>query len=346
MNLQCPIPLSDYPVVTLAHGGGGSLMRRLIRDMFTCAFGCDNVQANMDSAILELASQRIAFTTDSFVVRPLFFPGGDIGALAINGTVNDLAMVGAEPRYLSCGMILEEGLSMQALWQIVTSMKHAADQASVTIVTGDTKVVDKGKGDGIFINTAGIGVFEHTLVIGPKSIKPGDDILVSGDIGRHGMAILCAREELALDVPIQSDCAPLNRIVRAMLVAGIELHALRDATRGGLASALIEMTDDAGVTISIREKDIPVREEVRGACELLGIDPLYVANEGCFVMALPAEQSDMALELLAKHGATGASPAKIGKVESNSGGRLILHSLIGAKRYLDLHHGEQLPRIC
>lgn len=341
----CPIPLRDYPIITLAHGGGGAMMRRLIRDMFTAAFGAESLQSSSDSAILDVPQKRIAFTTDSFVVKPLFFPGGDIGSLAINGTVNDLAMAGAEPRHLSLGMILEEGLPMETLWRIVQSLKRAADAAGVKIVTGDTKVVDKGKGDGIFINTAGIGVLEENIDTGAHRIQPGDAILLNGDIARHGMAILAAREELALESPIDSDCAPLNHAVKALLDAGLDLHALRDATRGGVASALIELAGDSHHDFTIRERDIPVREDVRGACELLGIDPLYVANEGRFVCFLPAAQAEAALVILETH-FPGSGSAMIGTVESTTTGRLALHSVIGAKRRLDLLSGEQLPRIC
>jgi len=345
MYRQCPIPISDYPVITMAHGGGGLVMRRLIRDMFVAAFGSDTLQSNSDSASLNLPTGRVAFTTDSFVVKPLFFPGGDIGSLAINGTVNDLAMSGATPRYLSCGMILEEGLSMETLWRIVLSMKNATEAAAVHIVTGDTKVVDKGKGDGIFINTAGIGIIEHDLIIEPASIREGDAILVSSDLGSHGMAILAAREELALDAPIMSDCAPLNESVKQLIAGGIEIHAMRDATRGGLASALIELAHDSNTTMVLNERNIPVKEEVRGACELLGIDPLYVANEGCFVLTVPSAQSGRAIDILART-RPGSTPAVIGEVVSGTGGRLMLTSMIGVRRILDFLNGEQLPRIC
>ncbi len=345
MLSSCPIPIADYPVVTLAHGGGGAIMRRLIRDMFAATFGTDALQSDADSALLSVPAGRIAFTTDSFVVRPLFFPGGDIGSLAINGTVNDLAMSGAEPQALALGLILEEGLPMETLWRVVQSLKQAADTAGVRIVTGDTKVVDKGKGDGIFINTSGIGLLRHEHVIGASAIQPGDTILINGDIARHGMAILAAREELALESPIDSDCAPLNHAVKALLDAGIEIHAMRDATRGGLASALIELAADSGQGISIDEKSIPVREDVRGACELLGIDPLYVANEGRFVSFIPEAQAGVAIEILHHH-FPDATPALIGRVESTPSARLTLNSIIGAKRRLDLLSGEQLPRIC
>jgi len=342
---DCPIPISDYPVVTLAHGGGGSIMRRLIRDMFAAAFGSRTLQTRLDAALLDIPAGRVAFTTDSFVVKPLFFPGGDIGSLAVNGTVNDLAMSGATPAYLSCSLILEEGLPMEKLWAVVQSIKSAAQAAEIQIVTGDTKVVDKGKGDGIFINTAGIGILPSGISIGPSEIRPGDVMLVNGDIGRHGMAILAAREELALESKIESDCAPLNHAVAEMMAQGIEIHAMRDATRGGLASSVIELASDAGLNVSLDEASIPVSEPVRGACELLGIDPLYVANEGRFVCFVPPQQAPAALEILNRHFPS-AQPGIIGRVESAKGGHVALNSVIGAPRRLDLLSGEQLPRIC
>lgn len=346
MLRQCPIPISDYPVITPAHGGGGSIMRRLIRDMFVEAFGPDTLQSQSDSATLHVAgARRLSFTTDAFVVKPVFFPGGDIGSLAINGTVNDLAMSGAVPRYISCAMILEEGFPMESLWRIVVSMKTAADRAGVSIVTGDTKVVDKGKGDGIFIATSGIGVFEHDVKIGANEIRPGDVVVVNGDIARHGMAILAAREELALESPIESDCAPLNHAVREMLEAGLNLHAMRDATRGGVASALVELAEDSRLEIMIDEAAVRVREDVRGACELLGIDPLYVANEGRFVCFLPEAQGAGAIDILSRH-FPDSTPTILGRVSDRPTGRVILNSIIGAKRPVDLLSGEQLPRIC
>jgi hydrogenase expression/formation protein HypE len=283
---------------------------------------------------------RLAFSTDSFVVKPLFFPGGDIGTLAVNGTVNDLAMCGAKPLYLSCGMILEEGLPMEHLWRIVSSMRDAAALAGVQIVTGDTKVVDHGKGDGIFINTAGVGVLTHDRVIAPASVRPGDVVLINGDLGRHGMAIMAAREGLAFETTIESDCAPLNHTVAALLEAGIDVHCLRDLTRGGLVSALVEIATAAGLHIDVRELDVPVIEEVRGACEILGMDPMYVANEGRFCAFVPREQAAQAQAIM------GAGAALIGEVSADSRGLVTLTSVIGARRILDMLSGEQLPRIC
>src|SRR3989338_805284 len=275
-QLSCPIPLQDYPHVLLAHGGGGTLMHRLIEEIFVAAFDNAHLCARHDSAVLNIPAGKIAMTTDSFVVRPLFFPGGDIGSLAVNGTVNDLAMSGARPLYLTAGFILEEGLSLETLWRIVNSMKEAAHRADVKIVTGDTKVVEKGKGDGIFINTAGIGIIEHNQTILPGMIRKGDAVLVSGDLGRHGMAVMALRQGLEFETTLTSDSAPLAGLIGRLLSECIEIHCLRDLTRGGLASALNEIAMTAQFGIEIEESRIPVCEEVRGACEILGFDPLYV----------------------------------------------------------------------
>jgi hydrogenase expression/formation protein HypE len=271
--LTCPIPISQYPHVLLAHGGGGTLMRQLIERMFLPVFGtADGVPH--DSVALTLPGTRIAMTTDSYVIRPLFFPGGDIGSLAVHGTVNDLAMSGARPLYLTAGFILEEGLPMETLWRVVQSMQAAAEKAGVKIVTGDTKVVDRGKGDGIFINTAGVGMIEHSQAIAPQSVREGDVLLINGDLGRHGIAIMAVREGLEFETTIESDSAAIASLVLQLLDAGIEIHCLRDLTRGGLSSALNEIATSAGVEIAIDERSIPVREQVRGACEILGFDPL------------------------------------------------------------------------
>lgn len=345
MHPTCPIPIADYPVVTLAHGGGGRLMRALIEKMIAPAFDADGAYLHHDSAVLPAPGGPIAFTSDSFVVKPLFFPGGDIGSLAINGTVNDLAMSGARPRWLSCGFILEEGLPMETLWRVVQSMKAAAVVAGVRIVTGDTKVVDKGKGDGLFINTSGIGIIEHALDIHPRAIRPGDAILVNGDIGRHGIAIMASREGLSFETTIESDCAPLAAPVQKLLAAGVEIHCLRDCTRGGLASSLAEMAATARLNLAIDEVAVPVREEVRGACEMLGFDPLYVANEGRFVAFIRADQAPLALELLRSESGC-ESAALLGHVHETPAGRATLKNRIGSTRILDLLSGEQLPRIC
>jgi len=362
-SLFCPIPIQHYPTILLAHGGGGKLMHQLIEQMFLPTFGTDNGMQH-DAATRTLSDQRIAFTTDSYVVQPLFFPGGDIGSLAVNGTVNDLAMAGARPLYLSVSFILEEGLPMATLWRVVRSMQQAAEAAKVQIVTGDTKVVDRGKGDGMFINTAGIGVIEHPHLIAPQSVKPGDIVLLNGDIGRHGIAVMSAREGLEFETTIASDSAPLSDLVLELLAAGIEIHCLRDLTRGGLASALNEIALAAGVTIAVDEIQIPVCEEVQGACEILGLDPLYVANEGRFVAFVQPNDAEKVLEIMKAHqkrcqkelnseqNFTAQSAFKtqaciIGSVtEQTSGGIVTLKSKIGINRLVDWLSGEQLPRIC
>lgn len=344
-SLSCPLPKMDYPAVQLAHGGGGSLMNRLIETVFLSAFDNPWLNQRHDSSVLNLGGNRIAFTTDSYVVHPLFFPGGDIGSLAVHGTVNDLAMSGARPLALSAGFILEEGLPMEILQRVVASMRDAARQAGVPIVTGDTKVVDRGKGDGIFINTAGIGILEHDLEINPRSIRPGDVVLVNGDLGRHGIAILAVREGLQFETMIESDSAPLADLVSQLIAAGIDIHCLRDLTRGGLASALNEIAETAGLSITIDERSIPVREDVRGACELLGFDPLYVANEGRMALMVPAADAPRALEILSGH-PQGAGAAVIGQVSAKTTAPLLMTSRIGVLRIVDRLSGEQLPRIC
>ncbi|HEY6381529.1 MAG TPA: hydrogenase expression/formation protein HypE [Pseudolabrys sp.] len=344
-NQICPIPLGQYPQVTLAHGGGGKLMHQLIERMFTPAFSNPLLSARHDGATFSVNGARLAFTTDSYVVSPLFFPGGNIGLLAVNGTVNDLAMCGARPLYLSAGFILEEGLPMETLWSVVQSMRCAADEASVQLVTGDTKVVDKGKGDGIFINTAGIGVVEHDLSISPASVRPGAVVLLNGDLGRHGIAIMAEREGLAFESAIESDCAPLGDLVMRLIDSKIEILCMRDLTRGGLASALVEIAEAAKVQIKIDENSIPVREEVRGACEILGFDPLYLANEGRFVAFIAASDADRALDILRSH-PLGDGSCLIGKVTNDSSPAVVMRSRIGATRMIDMLSGEQLPRIC
>lgn len=339
-NLTCPLPIQQYPQVLLAHGGGGKLMHQLIENVIVPAFANPLLGARHDGATLNIGGARLAFTTDSYVVRPLFFPGGDIGTLAINGTVNDLAMCGARPLYLSCGFILEEGLPMETLWRVVQSMRQAADAAGVQLVTGDTKVVDRGKGDGIFINTAGVGVIEHAQPIEPRQVQAGDAILLNGDLGRHGIAIMAQREGLEFESEIASDCAPLHNEIQALLNAGIELHCLRDLTRGGLASALVEIAEAAQRQINIEERALPVREDVRGACEILGLDPLYLANEGRFIAFVPPEQAERALNVLP------AGAQLIGKVSASAPPLVTLKSRIGATRIVDMFSGEQLPRIC
>jgi len=320
-------------------------MHQLIEKMFVATFGGGALQARHDSTLLELPRARLAFTTDSYVVRPLFFPGGDIGKLAVYGTVNDLAMSGARPLYLSLGMILEEGLPMETLWQVVVSIQQAAQAARVQIVSGDTKVVDRGKGDGVFLNTSGVGVIEHDLTIAPQSVRVGDALVLSGDIGRHGIAVMAVREGLQFESQIESDCAPLAEPVLALIAEGIEVHCLRDLTRGGLASAVVEIAEAAGVGIQLEEARIPVREDVRGACEILGFDPLYVANEGRFVAFVPAAQAEKTVEVLRRF-AVSATADVVGEVTASPEGTVVLKSVIGTSRVVDMLSGEQLPRIC
>ena len=344
-SLTCPVPIQQYPRILLAHGGGGKLMHQLLEKMFLSAFGNDLLNNRHDSAVLNLPGKKLAFTTDSYVVRPIFFPGGDIGSLAVHGTVNDLAMSGARPLYLSAGFILEEGLPMETLWRVVCSMRDAARRCGVQIVTGDTKVVDKGKGDGLFINTAGIGVVEHSLTIAPGSVRAGDAVLVSGDLGRHGMAIMSVREGLEFEGTIESDSASVADLALKLIAAGIEIHCLRDLTRGGLASALNEISEAAKLRIVVEEKLIPVREDVHAACEVLGLDPLHVACEGRFVAFVAAKDGERALNIMKAH-ESGAGAALIGRVQIESPPLVILKSAIGASRILDMPTGEQLPRIC
>ncbi len=344
-TLQCPIPISDYPKVLLAHGGGGKLMHTLIQKMFATAFSNDILQQDHDSAQINLPDSKIAFTTDSYVVQPIFFPGGDIGSLAVNGTVNDLAMSGAKPLYLSLGLIIEEGFAMEDLWKVVQSIADAAKTAGVKIATGDTKVVDKGKGDGIFINTSGIGTIEHNLNISPKNIKTGDVIIINGDIGRHGIAIMAEREGLEFEHKIESDCAPLNDIVQNIVEAGVDIHCLRDLTRGGLSSTLNELASSSGSEITISESLVYVREDVQGACEILGFDPMYVANEGKFIAIVPKADADKCLKIMKAH-KYGYDSVIIGEVTGNTEPIVKLKSRIGTMRILDMLSGEQLPRIC
>jgi hydrogenase expression/formation protein HypE len=344
-TLQCPLPISDYPTVTLAHGGGGKLMHQLLENMILPAFNSPIAENRHDGAVFEIGGARLAFTTDSYVVKPLFFPGGDIGSLAINGTVNDLAMCGAHPMYLSCGFILEEGLPMETLWRVVQSLKTNAEVAGIQLVTGDTKVVDKGKGDGIFINTAGIGVLDHGIRIGPKQVRAGDAIILSGDIGRHGIAIMATREGLEFETAIESDCAPVHRSVRRLMEGGIAVRCLRDLTRGGLGTTLIEIAETSGYQIQIEEAKIAVRQDVAGACEMLGFDPLYLANEGRYIAFVGADQVDQALQLMRSESVS-ADAAVIGTVTDQHRGRVLMKSKLGTTRIIDMLSGEQLPRIC
>ncbi len=342
---SCPIPISDYPEITMAHGGGGKLMHDLISRMMYRVFSNPILDAQHDGAVIQTDGRRLAFSTDSHVITPLFFPGGDIGYLSVYGTVNDLAMCGAKPEWLSASFILEEGLPMETLWRVVQSMGEAAKRTGISIVTGDTKVVDKGKGDGIYINTAGVGVIPDGVEISPSRVREGDAVILSGDIGRHGIAIMAFREGIDFQTVIQSDLAPLDRIVSDLLEADLDIHCLRDLTRGGLASGLNEIASAGRVSINIRESLISVRDDVLGACEILGFDPLYVANEGRFVAVLPAENAGKAVDILQKH-EDGRQATIIGYVSEASYAGVIMESSIGAERIVDMMSGEQLPRIC
>lgn len=344
-SLSCPIPINQYPSVLLAHGGGGKLMNDLIKKMMLPAFSTLEKSEIHDSAVVEIGNEKIAYTTDSYVVSPVFFPGGDIGSLAVYGTVNDLSMSGAKPLYISAGLILEEGFPMESLWKIINSIKEAAERCGVQVITGDTKVVDKGKGDGIYINTSGIGVVEHKLKINPSSVKSGDVIIINGDIGRHGIAIMSAREGLEFETAIESDSAPLNKIVDEMISSGIEIHCMRDLTRGGLASALAEIAESSNLEMNINELSIPVIEDVKGACEILGFDPIYVANEGRFVMFIPKKDTDKAMNILKSHNEF-MNSSVIGEVIDSEKGLITMKSRIGTVRIVDMISGEQLPRIC
>ncbi|HUN46696.1 MAG TPA: hydrogenase expression/formation protein HypE [Stellaceae bacterium] len=341
----CPAPADAAEAIQLAHGGGGGMTRQLIEEIFRPAFAASPGELVHDGAVLELGGARIAFTTDSYVVRPLFFPGGDIGSLAVNGTVNDLAMCGARPLYLSLGLVLEEGLPIGLLRRVVDSMRRAAEAAGVRMVTGDTKVVERGKGDGVYINTTGVGLVVAQRPVAPTEVRAGDVVLLSGDVGRHGVAIMSVREGLEFESAIESDCAPLAGLVLAMIEAGVDLHCLRDLTRGGLATALIEIAEAAKVDIRVTESAIAVSDPVRGACEILGLDPLYVANEGRFVAFVPPEQAERALAIMRRH-PLGAGAAAIGTVEPGTGMGVVLRGLLGGSRVLDMLSGEQLPRIC
>ena len=343
--MSCPVPMSDYPKVLLAHGGGGRLSHELIEKLFVSNFRNDQLEELHDGAHLDINGVRLAFSTDSFVVDPLFFPGGDIGNLAVNGTVNDLAMCGAAPLYLSAAFIIEEGFSMEDLHRITRSMHDAAKKAGVKLVTGDTKVVDKGKADKIFINTSGIGMIPETVDISPRNARPGDKIILSGRIAEHGIAIMSVRDGLEFDCQIQSDCAPLNSLVAAMLGVSNQIHVLRDPTRGGVASALNELAESGNVGMLIHEEKIPIAESVKGACEILGFDPLYVANEGKLLAIVEDCDAEKILHVMRTH-PLGGDSAIIGEVLPDNPGTVLMKSLIGGTRTVDMLSGEQLPRIC
>ena len=343
-NLVCPVPAPPGDAVQLAHGGGGRATERLLDTVFRPAFADPLLARRHDGARLDIAGP-VAFTTDSYVVRPLFFPGGDIGSLAVNGTVNDLAMCGARPGYMSAGFILEEGLDIALLKRVVGSMRDAAAAAQIRIVTGDLKVVDRGKADGMFIATTGVGTIVARTPIEPHSVKPGDAVILSGDIGRHGMAVMAAREGLGFESAIESDCAPLADPVLGLIASGVAVHCLRDLTRGGLASGLVEIAETAGLAVAIEEEAVQVREDVGSACELLGLDPFHVANEGRFVAFVPAADADRAVAILCGH-AVSSEARIIGRVAAGPAGRVTCRGPIGGTRVIDMLSGEQLPRIC
>jgi hydrogenase expression/formation protein HypE len=342
---SCPVPISDYKEIVLAHGSGGRLSQQLLQRMVFPQFHNELLAPQHDGAILQIGGARAAFSTDSYVVNPIFFPGGDIGSLAVHGTVNDLAMCGARPLYLSVGFILEEGLPMGDFWRIVQSMRAAAAAAGVMLVTGDTKVVDRGKADRIFINTSGIGLVPEGVDIQPARARPGDAILISGSIAVHGIAIMSVREGLEFETEIASDSAPLNGLVEAMLFACKDIHVLRDPTRGGVTSALTEIAQTAGVGMRLDESRIPISEEVKGACEILGLDPLYVANEGKLLAIVPAAVANDVLAAMRAH-PQGAGAAIIGEVTADQPGMVLMKTRVGGIRIVDVLSGEQLPRIC
>ncbi len=342
---SCPLPLRDHPNIVMGHGGGGKLSSDLIQHLFLPAFQNDVLAHLADAAVVTVGDGRLAISTDSFVVKPLFFPGGNIGELAVNGTVNDLSMSGATPLYLTAGFILEEGLALDALGRIVESMAAAARRAGVTLITGDTKVVEMGHGDGVYINTSGVGLVPAGVEIGPQRATPGDVVLLSGTIGDHGMAIMSVREGLQFEADIVSDTAPLNGLVAAILQACPDVHVLRDPTRGGVATVLNEIARSAGVGIAIDEGRIPVRPAVRSACELLGMDPLYVANEGKLVAIVPGGLADTVLAVMRDH-PLGRDAAAIGQVVDRHPGMVVARTGIGSARIVSVQIGEQLPRIC
>ncbi len=341
-GLNCPLSDTDIPRIQMAHGGGGRMMQDLIRDIIMPAFRNPLLEQNHDGAIFPGGEGDLAFTTDGHVVQPLFFPGGDIGTLAINGAVNDLAMCGAEPWQIAVSLILEEGFPINDLRTVIASMAAAAAAVGARVVTGDTKVVERGKGDGLFVTTSGIGRVRTPARPLPEAVQPGDAILLSGDIGRHGIAIMAARAGLSFDRPLESDCAPLWPTVAALIEHGIDLHCLRDLTRGGLTAGLVEIAEAIQLALEVETAAIPVSEPVRNACELFGLDPMHVANEGRFIAYVPANQAQEAVAIMHRFGGARA----IGRVSEDQTGAVVLKSPYGSSRRLRLPNGEQLPRIC
>jgi len=345
LNLVCPAPLPAGPRVLLGHGSGGKLSNELVRDVFLAAFDNPILARLDDQAVVNVNGARLAFTTDTFVVKPLFFKGGDIGSLAVHGTVNDLAMGGARPLFLSAAFVIEEGLEISVLRAVAASLQRAAAAAGVQVVTGDTKVVEKGSGDGLFINTSGIGLVPEGVQLSARRARPLDRVLLSGAIGEHGIAILAQREGLEFDSELASDSAALHTLVADMLAASHEIRCLRDPTRGGLSSTLNEIAGQAGVGIEIDERAIPVREEVKGACEMLGLDPLYVANEGKLVAIVAPQAADAVLAAMRRH-PLGQEAAIVGTVTPAHAGLVTMRTTVGPTRIVDMLAGDQLPRIC
>jgi len=348
----CPIPLKNYPTIVLGHGSGGKMMDDLIKHLFSPAFDNEFLAQLHDSTAIDLTDtfqsvppNRLAFTTDSFVVSPLFFPGGNIGELAIFGTINDLAMSGAKPLYLSAGFILEEGLPMKTLGLVVNSMAAACRRGGVLIAAGDTKVVNRGHGDGLYINTTGLGIIPESVNISAKNARPGDAILINGNVGDHGMAIMSVRSGLEFETTIKSDTAPLNNLVDSILEVTTEIHCLRDATRGGLAAVLNEIATASKAGIEFDEKAVPIMPEVKAACEVLGLDPFYIANEGKMIVVVPKAKADEVLMAMRKH-PLGLNSTIIGSVVEEHPGMVTARTSIGGKRIVDLPAGELLPRIC
>ena len=341
----CPVPAIARDHISLGHGSGGKLSAELMREVFLPAFRNDTLERMEDQATVTLGTTRIAMTTDSFVVKPLFFRGGDIGSLAVHGTVNDLAMGGATPLYLSVGFIIEEGLAMETLRRITESLGRAAGACGVQVITGDTKVVDKGSGDGLFINTTGLGVVSGGISLSASAARPGDAVILSGYIGDHGIAILAEREGLEFESPVESDSAPLHTLVAGMLESTHAIRCLRDPTRGGVSSSLNEIAAQSRVGILLEEGTIPVREEVRGACEMLGLDPLYVANEGKLLAIVDPAVADELVGAMRKH-PLGREARRIGTVTESDPGWVTMRTLLGTTRIVDMLAGDQLPRIC
>jgi hydrogenase expression/formation protein HypE len=344
-QLACPAPIGQYEHIVMAHGGGGRLMQQLLEQQVLPAFANPYLATRHDSAVFESGGQRLAFTTDSYVVKPLFFPGGDIGKLAVCGTINDLAVGAARPVALSCAVIIEEGLPVETLRAVARSMADTAQAAGVPIVTGDTKVVARGACDKLFITTTGIGVVRTGMNVGICRARPGDVILVNGQLGDHGAAILNARGDLALETEIQSDCAALHDLIDTLIDAAPGIRTMRDATRGGVAAVLNELAEASGAGVRIHELDTPIRSDVQGFCEILGLDPLYLANEGKIVAVVPADEADSALRALRAH-PLGRDAAKIGVVTDGRPGRVVMQTRFGGERIVDMLVGDQLPRIC